>query len=681
MAARTLDDPRSVIARPVSEAEAEGPRSQRSPAMIAVALVAAACVAVSVTNRIYNPDLWQHLVVGKAIWQLHRVPTTQLWSWPTFGAPDVNWTWGFSALVWPVWERGGVWGLFAWRWVTTLLAFGLLWAAARRMGARGLVPLLVMVVCSLVWRGRSQVRPETLVAVLLAAQVWILETRRHGRKDRSWWLIPVAWAWANVHNTWFLGFGVIASHLLHDLVSGRGREAGDRWRLAWVGLVALAISFVNPFGWRMLWQPFDFFLNYRNEAIFSTIGEIGPIDWKAQWPGVPVLFAAWPLLTLVRMRRKGWDLVEAVLCLLFSAIALLAQRFLGLYSLVAAPYIARDLDEWIAVLTPIRRVPVALRASLASLACVAVGLPRWTQPGQGIGIGIMWNQYAVAACDFMEVHGVGGRGFSQFDFAGYQLYRFWPDRTRLPFMDIHQAGTKLDRDQYAWAQQRGVAWSELDHRHQFDYALLAHTLYDHSPLLDVLDADSTWALVFLDDVMALYVRRVGPLAGVAREFAYRHLPAGSAGLGPLGEACVRDSVLRASVVAELAREVDSSAYHAHALIVLANIALYEARFADARDLLKRSLALDPIRSGVHQRLAIIALHEGRPRDALREVTSERRLVGPGSELEVLAGRAWWALGDRERARDAFRRAVARDSSNAEARESLEAIVGLPRPAR
>ncbi|HEY2954459.1 MAG TPA: hypothetical protein VGK89_04340, partial [Candidatus Eisenbacteria bacterium] len=65
------------------------PIALRSPAMMAAALVAAVCIAVSVSYRIYDPDLWQHLVVGKAIWQLHRVPTTQLWSWPTYGAPDV----------------------------------------------------------------------------------------------------------------------------------------------------------------------------------------------------------------------------------------------------------------------------------------------------------------------------------------------------------------------------------------------------------------------------------------------------------------------------------------------------------------------------------------------------------------------------------------------------------------
>jgi len=649
-------------------------------ALIAVALVSAACLVVSVSFRIHDPDIWENLLVGKAIWQLHRAPTLHLWSWPTYGAPDLEWTWGFSALIWPIWERGGVWGLFAWRWVTVLSTFGLLWAAARRMGARGLAALVVMVACGLVWRVRSQVRPETLAGVLLALQLWILETRRQGGPDRSPWLIPVAWVWANIHNTWFIGLGLTGIHLLHDLVTDarrpRGRAGAERGAgsrgLGWIALGALLISFVNPYGWRALWQPFDFFLNQRNEAIFSVIGEMGAIDWGAQWHGLPILLVAWPVLLLARARRKGFDWVEALPCLLFSALALRAQRFLGFYALLAAPYLARDLAHVLPAWSGIRRVPVALRAALAALACVALALPESMRRDQPIGVGFAWDQYPVAACDFMEAHGVRGRGFTQFEFAGYQLFRFWPDRTRLPFMDIHQSGTRLDRDQYAWALRRVPVWRELDQRYTFDYVLLGRD-FQLGTLRDVLDADSTWAPVFLDDVMALYVRRAGPLADVARAFEYQILPGGEARLGPLGQACARDSAIRARTKAELEREASSSPSHAHALILLTNLAIQEERYADARALLERALALEPNWSGTHLRLAMVQLMEGRPRDALREVGLERRLSGESAQLDLLAGRAWRELGDPGRARAAFRRAIQRDPANAEARDSLASI--------
>jgi Tfp pilus assembly protein PilF len=640
--------------------------------MILAALVAAVCIAVSMSYKIYDPDIWENLVVGKAIWTLRQIPKTQLWSWPTYGAPDVKWTWGFSALAWPVWDRFGVWGLFAWRWVTALVSFAWLWAAARKMGARGFVPLVVMVVCSLVWRARSQVRPETLAAMLLAAQVWILEARRHGGKDRAWWLVPVAWAWANVHNTWFLGIALTGVFLLRDLLLPRGASSalgatsvpGGRWRLAWVALAALAISFANPYGWRALWQPLDFFLHHRNEIVFRSIGELGPIEWQTFWIGLPVLMAGWPLLLLLRLRRRTFDLVEAILCVAFTMLALRAQRFLGFYALVAAPYVARDLEERLGSFAALARVPVALRAALAALACVVAGLPEWARPGLPLGVGFQWQSYPVAACDFMEARGVRGHGFNQFGYAGYMLYRFWPDRTRLPFMDIHQSGTRLDRDQYAWAQGRPEVWRELDGRCEFDYVLLSRRFFERNLLLNLLDADSTWALVFLDDVMALYVRRAGPLAGVARDFAYRYVPAGGDRLGALGAACARDSALRAATAAELERA---------ALLLLSNIALQEARLDDARRLLAEALALNPSLGGVHWRLAAVALEEGRPREALAEIAREREISDPSASFDVIAGRAWRALGDRDHARAEFRNAIRRDSTNAEARDSLASI--------
>src|SRR5439155_8147431 len=150
----------------------------RHPALLLVALLAAAGIVASVSFRILDTDFWQHLLVGKAIWRLHRVPQQHLWTWANYGMPEVLPSWGFRALIWPVYRAFGIPGLFAWRWATTLLAFGLMWATARRMGARGLTPLVILVWCSLVYRHRSQIRPETLAAVLLAIEIWVLELRR-----------------------------------------------------------------------------------------------------------------------------------------------------------------------------------------------------------------------------------------------------------------------------------------------------------------------------------------------------------------------------------------------------------------------------------------------------------------------------------------------------------------------
>ena len=106
---------------------ARGPRAPAMPppagAPHAVLIAVAAIVVVLLASyRVNDYDVWQHLLVGKAIWRLGHVPTTQLWAWPSHGDPEVNSAWLFRAIIYKVWSLGGVWGLYAWRWASQLPA-------------------------------------------------------------------------------------------------------------------------------------------------------------------------------------------------------------------------------------------------------------------------------------------------------------------------------------------------------------------------------------------------------------------------------------------------------------------------------------------------------------------------------------------------------------------------------
>jgi len=686
------------------------PLELRHPAMMGAAVIAAACIVTSVSTWIYDTDFWHHLLVGKVIWATHAIPTRHLWTWPAYGNPDANNAWLFRALVWPLWSAWGVLGLFVWRWVSTLAVFGTLWAAARRMGARGLTPLIVLAACALVYRQRSQVRPETLVAFLMALQIWLLEGRRRAREvwragaatpahpptnvsipprggtplraDGTLGLVVIAWAWANTHPSYYLGFIMIGVHLLEDLrwLNGaRGAEAAAARaafrRLSAIALAGLAISFVNPWGWRPLWQPFDFFLHLRHEPIYQGIGELQPLDWRNNdRNGLVLLLVLWPLLAAWRWRRAGFDLVEA-LCFAFTTpLMFTTQRFTGVWSVVAAPYLARDLDAWVrARRWPMWTRPAWTRGALAAVTCVAIGIPDWRRLEYPLGVRLDIARHPVKACDFMAEHGVRGRGFNDYTGA-YQAWRFWPERDRLPFMTgTPEVAAKDDRNLLALAQSGRGAWRALDARHHFDYALISRYRSGWGRLLDFLDADSTWALVFLDDAAALFVRRGGPLDHVATGYAYHLLPAGIDGLAPLGRASVRDSAVRREMYAELLREARDSPYHAQASSLLARAAYYEKRFPDARRYTDEAIASDPLMPGEHERLGLIALAEGRPQEALAEFRRERHLVTTPAGLDLRLAQAYAALGDVRRARDHLERELKRDPGNAEARQALEGL--------
>ncbi|HTO90758.1 MAG TPA: tetratricopeptide repeat protein [Candidatus Sulfotelmatobacter sp.] len=648
------------------------------PAFIAGIAVAAAMVIASVTTYLTETDFWQHLLVGRAIWTLHRVPTTELWTWPTHGAPDVNASWGFRALIWPLWKLAGVWGLFGWRWITTLAAFAIAWLTARRMGARGFAPLVVVLFGAALYRLRSQIRPETLAVVLLALEIWILETRRHGGRDRAWALVPLALLWANCHISYFLFFVVLGIHALNDALGGGApgvaSPATPSRDLPLIGLASLLAMLLNPWGWRALAQPFEYFFVWRHEPIFLGIGELQPPRWIENfWNGLPLVAAATPLLFLWRWRRRGLDRVELLMVLSFGAMAASSLRFLGFLAIAVVPYLSRDLDDWLAT----RRWPLwsalpALRATAVGAVAMALLYPQVAAPDAALGVGILWHNYPVAACDYIAKHDVRGRSFNSFDLGGYLLYRFWPDSTRLPFIDIHQAGTREDRLLYVLAQEDPRAWARLDGKYRFDWILLGRKEVSGFRLMDTLDSDSTWALVFVDDATVMYTRRAGPLERLA-PLAFHELRAGREGLRALGQACASDPVKRERVRMEFERAAELSSANAGTNNFLASIALMDGRREDAARHLHAALAADPMIPHAHERLGDLAMDAGRWREAIGQYRQEAAVQLPSAEMMLRMGSAWNRLGDRGKAREAFHDALELDPSVSAARDSLDAL--------
>ncbi len=603
--------------KPTARAVPSPPAPLPRPLVAAVALLAALVVGASVTFRMDDADIWQHLAVGRAIWSLHAVPHVDLWTWPGYGQPYFLPSWLFRAQLWPVWHFGGDVGLTAWRWVVTLGTFGLLWLAARRGGARGLAPLLVFVWCAMVLRRRTMVRPEMLAGVLLALQFWLLERRRSGDPKSERWLVPVAWLWANAHISYTLFFEVGLAYLADAWL--RRREGGAPGRLAVVLALALAACFANPFGFRALWEPFDFVLHQRNEPIFRAVQELWGIPWADNLrDGLPALMLLAPLLALARWRRRGPDLAQAVVYAMFYAQALGSARFLGPFAIAIAPFLARDLAEALAAdAWPAWTRPPAVRAARAAAACVLVAVPELARPTTTFGVGFVRGRYPVHACDWIEREGVRGRLWNSFDDAGYLLWRFWPQRDRLPFMDIHQTGSRQDRDLMAFFYLDPRAWARLDAEWRYDWAILPRAEGANEHRVEWLAADTSFVPAFLDDDWVVWLRRDGAMADLAAREGYRWLPASFRAMGPLGERAVADTAVRRAMRSELERSIRESPRSGHAHSLLANLDLLDGDWAAALHELQAAREVNPGLPGLAER-------EATARDSLAESAGSRR---------------------------------------------------------
>ena len=198
-----------------------------------------------------------------------------------------------------------------------------------------------------------------------------------------------------------------------------------------------------------------------------------------------------------------------------------------------------------------QRLDILQIAVVAPLLC----LPEWLGHENRFGVAPDLRRAPVAACDFMQAHGVRGAMLNDFFLGGYVLWRFAPDSTRAPFLDIHPEDAPAERRAAtlaAFTSRRG--FESLDARWRFDHVLLSRSPLPRAGLADLLDRKREWALVCVDDAAALYVRRDGPLAAVADSFAYPLLPGGALALEELTQACASDTALARQVWGELERQ-------------------------------------------------------------------------------------------------------------------------------
>lgn len=629
------------------------------PALIATLAAGAIAIVLLVTMIVQDTDLWTLLAQGRAIVADPGAMKVNTWTWPDYGAPQTAASWLFRVVLWPLWEIGGAAGVFAWRWLSVLAVFALLYGAARRLGARGLLAPLVLVACALVYRTRADARPESLAAILFAAALWILETRRSGGPDRALWLVPIALVWSNAHVSVYLLFALIAFHAIGEAWARRGGRAGQGERaradagaageipagparrpLRLVGALALLAALVHPSGVYALLQPFQFALFWRGDPMFASIEELRPLAFAPDWKsGTPVLIALWPLLILVRAARRRFDPVEALLCVTFTAAVWTSLRFAGVWAMAAAPFLARALSELVRprAAEDGPAVPAGPRAAAALAVIAAIAALTWletTRPDRPFGFGIAMRNVPVHAADFMAREGIRGRAFNHMQHGGYLAWRFWPDRERLPFVTTQpELSTAAVRGAYLSALSRPAAWYALDSERRFDYVLLERDQTPGDHLLDVLDQDTTWVMVFGDDAAELFVRRSGPFADVAARFGYQVVPGGRDARGRMMAAAEADPALRARARTEAGRMADASPMNGAAHQMLGFFALMDGRAADAATHLERAAALQPQAPRLREILGDLALERGEPAAALRRYREERARFGANERIE------------------------------------------------
>lgn len=457
---------------------------------VGLLLVPLAAIAVALVQPV-DFDFWWHRRTGEYIVRGLSLPRADPFSFTVQGRAWVDHEWLSQALIYVIDLAGGYLGVFAAFMALGVAAWWLVYRLLRSEGLGELQALALSIAPAAFGATYWRVRPSMFTVLFVAVLISELAAARRGERKTLWRFAPLMLVWANLHGGYVIGLTMLL------LFAGaqwwdRKQATGPNWRhVLAVVAVSFALTGVNPYTWHVWLYPFTYFGG--GNASLAQVDEWASPDFH-QLRNAPLAVL---LLTGLLFGANGrrFDAWRTSLMLLFGAMALQSMRHQPLFAIAWAAVIGPALlERWPGWGRTAERRNVAslnyglLAAGVAALLTVILASPagiplRATPTGGAV-------PQPVAGAAFIEANYPQARVFNQYEWGGYLIDRWYPERR--VFIDGRAdlyGAMVVDYDRYV----RGQNWQPAFERYGVTVALISPWL----PLAASLKA-AGWSAAYAD---------------------------------------------------------------------------------------------------------------------------------------------------------------------------------------
>jgi len=620
---------------------------------LAVAILAVVYASLACLRTVGDPDSGWHLATGRYHFQHHAVPSTDVLSYTSPGAPFLYPPFA-GAILYVIFQSLGYAGL-TWFCVLTgtLLACYLLWRVVPTANLAA-VAFLALAVPSLAYRltPRADLFTTLFFAIFLA-ELW----RFHRGHSTRLWLLPIVMLfWVNLHPGFIAGLGLLAAYILIEvlLLPFGDLRAGAQMRLAksWPWLAATALVWLlNPWGVGAIRSALQLAgVTGSSQGAPRFIGELSaaPISWHIVLQALDLrdpdssfwwLLAAAIAALLLALRRR--ELGAALLLGLSMAAALQRLRYQGLFSIVVivigstlfaevfARFAARvpvaessvapspSPSRWAAASSWAAVALIAILGALTALRIADLASNRYyvvAASTSNFGPGESWS-FPERAAAFIEREKLPGNIFQPYNLGGFTALRLGPGY--LDYIDGRGVSDAVATEEQALLSQSpdSALWQQVAEHRNINVILLSLARYGGLGSFDLSSycGATAWRPIYLDEVSLVLIRRTEQNKPWLDRL---ELNCQTTQLSPSPQAT----------------RIESYNFLANSGAVLYAL----SRDAEAEAAWRQALQLEPEDPNVHLFLAQLYQQQQRPADAEREYRAAL------SRRENSA--AWYALG-------------------------------------
>lgn len=570
-------------------------------ATLVVILLGIAAMFWITTYKIMDRDFWWHITAGKVMFATHALITIEPFSYTRAGLPYLaSYEWLSQIILYLLYHTWGSTGIILFRGVVATTCMGLLFTLTKQ---KRLAYVLLAVWAIVITKGAYLERPQLFSYIFLAAFIALafrfLDTESWRKRIAicaSFVVLSVLWV--NTHGgAALVGCAIVSFLGLQTAFSALSPyKRGEHLRTGFLllgTLLLLAGTLVStPDGLGSL----HYLSQLMSDKTISFIAEWQPRTWglyiQELWP-----FFVLSLLALWYGRRHWVFNGLLLLMTIYLSRQAFRHEILFIYAAVATCFYQGDRSETIEKLWTWMKQHMRSMTIVTVLAVLVLGRMAYLRSfgfeRQDNLFGYGQFDLARSAYDFVEREKISGNMFNTYGIGGYLIYRGYPDRK--VFID----GRNVDYgfDFMARTYAAGInpdRWNELVNQYNISYALVDYDAIKQQnqlPYSSILDTHPDWALVYLDDWVAVYLKKTTVNAPIIARLRFAHVNASTLQFADdFGKAAPKDMP---AIKKELLRVQADNPEGIKATIALAKIALRENRLDDALSLATTAARVRP----------------------------------------------------------------------------------------
>jgi hypothetical protein len=457
-------------------------------------------------------DTGYHIRAGDFILKSFSIPKYDIFS---LWMPPLPWTaheWLSEVVMSLVHRYSGLTGIVIFFALIIAMTYVLLFKMLRESTSDILLALLLAATAAICSSLHWLARPHIFSLALTVLWYSILNRFQYQGRQQLYLLPALTLVWVNLHAGYIFGLLLLLLYAAGNLAAWcfaerlKAEQHVDKIKsLATVLIVCLAVSLLNPQGYRMLIFPFAL---TADTFIMDHVREFLSPDFHKPLPFKYLLLAS---IGLFAFSRATLNWIELGLVSLVTYMALYSARYIPLYAIITAPIFLRLLDKLKAELRPRASEWLAQRSVNFSIIAECSRGYVWStiiivSVLVTARIGVLRadfdsKDFPRAAVDFLKTEKIPGNMFNNDEFGDYLIYTAWPEYRVFFDGRSDMYGSVLGRD-YERVSRTLPGWQEVLEKHRVTWVFFN----TYSPLSSQLKIHPDWHLIYSDAVASIFVK-------------------------------------------------------------------------------------------------------------------------------------------------------------------------------